>query len=135
MALCTVCHGIPAHFFGPLPPNFRSPSDRFFHYHHHTLSALHQSATNGCPMCKVLGFQLKGYPLPQEIKDKEQLTMKRAINDPEQAFGLWRGHDEISHYYFYVVPPNHRRLSYYHAKLMLAKIIKTSTSEGPPRRE
>ena len=135
MALCTVRHGIPPYFFGPLSPNFRSLSDRSFNYRHHSLSALRQSAANGCPVCKILEFQLKDYPIPQEMKDKERLTMKRALNDPEQALGLWRGREKISHNMFFVVPPDYRRLSYYHVILMLAKVIKTSTSQGSPRRE
>ena len=114
MALCTVCNGIPTHFFRPLPPNFFSRSDRFFHYRHHTLSALRRSAGKGCLMCKILESQLKEYRVSPEIKEKEHLTMKRATNHSEQAFSLWMGHYEISHYYFYVVPTNYRRLSYFH---------------------
>ena len=136
MALCTVCNGIPTYFFGPLhpaflswsnrlpanplswsdslPPNSFSRSDRFFHYRHHTLSALRLSAAKGCPMCKILECQLKDYRVSPETKEKERLIMKRAINNPEQAFGLWMGHYEISHYYFYIVPTNYRGLSYFH---------------------
>lgn len=138
MALCTICNGIPIHFFGPLPPDFSSLSDRFFHYHHHTLSALRQSAANGCPLCRILESQLKHYPLCQETKDEERLTMKRAIDDPEQAFGLWRDYDEISHNIFYHVPPDYRRLSYYHVIMtwaLFAKFFRASTSQGPRRRE
>ena len=118
MALCTVCKGIPTNFFGPLPPNFFSPSDRFFHYRHHTPSALRQSAIKGCPMCQILECQLNDDWLSQEIKDKERLTMKRAIIDPEQAFGLWMGYDDISHNFFFRVPPKYRRLSYFHVILV-----------------
>ena len=117
MALCTVCKGIPTNFFGPLPPNFFSPSDRLFHYRHHTPSALRQSAAKGCPMCKILGCQLNDHWLSQETKDKEPLTMKRAIIDPEQGFGLWIGDDDISHNCFFVVPPKYRKLSYCHTIL------------------
>ena len=112
MALCIVCKGIPINFFGPLPPNFFSPNDRLFHYRHHTPLALRQSATNGYPMCIILGCELDDHCLPQNIKDKEQLTMKRASVDPEQEFGLWMGHDDISHNCFYRVPPKYRRLNY-----------------------
>ncbi len=136
MALCTVCKGIPTNFFGPLPPNFFSPSDRLFHYRHHTPSALRQSAANGCPMCKILECQLNDHWLSQEAKDKERLTMKRAIIDPEQAFGLWLGHDDISHNCFYLVPTKYRRLIYYHmvfTKALLAKTIRASTSQSQRR--
>ena len=73
MALCTVCKGIPTNFFGPLPPNFFSPSDRIFHYRHHTPSALCQSAAKGCPMCKILVCQLNDHWLPQRLKIKNGL--------------------------------------------------------------
>ena len=91
MALRTVCKGILTNFFGPLPPNFFSPSDRLFNYHHHTPSALYQSAANGCLMCKILAYQLNDNWLPQESKDKKRLTMKRAVIDPEQGFRHWMG--------------------------------------------
>ena len=117
MALCTVCKGIPTNFFGPLPPNFYGPRDRFFHYHHHTPSALRQSAANGCPMCQILVCQLNDDWLPQECKDKERLTMKRAIIEPQQAFGLWMGTADVSHNFFHAFPPKYRRLNYCHAML------------------
>ena len=114
MALCTVCKGIPTNFFGPLPPDFFSPTDRIFHYRHHTPSALRQSATKGCPMCKILACQLHDDEVSQETKEKAALTMKRAIIDPQQAFGLFIGTDDHSHNCFYLVPPEYRRLSYDH---------------------
>ena len=119
MALCTICKGIPTHFFDPLPPDFFSPSDRLFHYRHHTPSGLRQSAAKGCPMCKILACQLKDHWLSQEIKDNQRLTMKRAIIDSVQGFSLWMGHDDVSHNCFYVAPPNYRRLSFYHVILTL----------------
>ena len=140
MALCTVCKGIPTNFFGPLTPELSSPSDRSFHYYHHTPSALRDSAANanGCPMCKILECQLNDDCLPQECKDNEPLAMKRAITDPQQAFNLWIGPDNISHNFFYVFPPKYRRLSYCPAMLTLAlltKMIRASTSQGPHRQE
>ena len=117
MALCTVCKGIPTNFFAlftPLTPNFSGISDRsLFHYEHHTPSALRQSAANGCPMCKILECQLNDHWLSRESKDKERLTMKREMFDPE-AFGLWMGDDEISHSFYYLMSPKYRRLSYCH---------------------
>ena len=106
MALRVVCKGIPASFFGPLPPKFFSPRNHSLDYHHCTPSALRQSAVNGCPMCKILSCQLNDDWLPQECKDQEQLIMKRAIIDPQQVFGLWMGADDISHNSFFFPRPN-----------------------------
>ena len=64
-------------------------------------------------MCKILECQLNDDWLPQETKDTERLTMKRAIIDPEQGFGLWMGLDDVSHNCFFVMPRSYRRLSYY----------------------
>lgn len=101
MTLCTFCKGIPTDFFT------LHQSDRHFHYRHHMPSALRQSAAKGCPMCKILSCQLEDDWLPQEDRDT---TMKRAIIDPEQGFGLWMGPDDISHNFFSIVPPTYRRL-------------------------
>ncbi len=69
-------------------------------------------------MCTILECQLNDDWLSQETKDKERLTMKRAIIDPEQGFGLWMGHDDISHNCFFRVPPKYRRLSYFNVILI-----------------
>ena len=63
-------------------------------------------------MCKILGCRLNDHWLSQATKDKERLTMKRALIDPEQGFGLWIGHDDISHNCFFIVPPNYRKFIY-----------------------
>lgn len=68
-------------------------------------------------MCKILECQLNDHWLPQETKDKERLTMKRAIIDPQQSFGLWMGGDDVSHNCFFLFPQNYRRLSYCHVIL------------------
>lgn len=63
-------------------------------------------------MCKTLAFQLHDSRLSQDAKDKERLTLKQAMIDVEQAFGLWKEDVDISHNCFFVVPPIYRRLSY-----------------------
>ena len=133
MALCIVCQGIPTNFFDPVPPHFFSPRDRVFHYHHCTPSALRQSAANGCPMCKILACRLNDHGLPQECKDREPLTMKRANIDSQQAFGLWMGVDDISHNFFFVFPPEHRRLSYCHCDVDMSIAYQDDQSKHFPR--
>lgn len=63
-------------------------------------------------MCKILSCQLKDRRLPQEVKDRQRLTMKRTVIDSEQGFGLWMEMDHVSHNTFHVVPPKYRRPSY-----------------------
>jgi hypothetical protein len=111
MALCRACKGIPTHFFDPVPDNFFSPADRHFHYRHLTPTALRQSAELGCPMCKILAYNLNDRWLEQEDQETKPLTLKRAIIDPVEGFALFMGRDDISHNHFYRVPESYRKLS------------------------
>lgn len=61
-------------------------------------------------MCKILASQLKDQWLSQENKDHERLVLKRGIIDSQQSFGLWIGADDISHNFFYHLPPSYRQL-------------------------
>lgn len=108
MALCTFCTNIPTNFFDPVPPDFWGPSDRTFHYRHHTATGVRRSAAHGCPMCKILACQLNDDWLSQQNKDCQPLTMKRDVVGPEQGFGLWIGADDISSNFF--IPPLYRKL-------------------------
>ena len=137
MTLCTTCSGIPTNFFDPVPADFFSPTDCQFRYPHLTPSWLRLSASNGCPMCKILACQLHDEHLSKKVKDRHRLTMKRAIIDPQQGFGLWMGNDDLSHNFFLQVPSNYGELTRYNfngVTLLFAHANRKSTSKSAGRR-
>ncbi|EUC36784.1 hypothetical protein COCCADRAFT_33950 [Bipolaris zeicola 26-R-13] len=62
-------------------------------------------ASWGCPFCTILMANADPSFYPEEFLYTHDMNLRRAMVDPEQAFQLFIGNADVSHTFFYRVPP------------------------------
>ena len=105
MTLCPFCEEIPDTLFGSKPEYANSVLRSSIP--HVPILWLKNSASLGCPLCKVLASGIGGGDF---LTPEEQATiptnLRLASIDAEQGLNICVGLDDINHVFYYFVPPN-----------------------------
>jgi hypothetical protein len=100
MKLCEACQSISEAFFGPqVGPKVAITVP------HWPVTTLHHSAASGCPLGKVIAAGANVSFLPPDLQASLATRLQRALLDPYQAFGVYLGIDDVSHAFYFHVPP------------------------------
>jgi hypothetical protein len=103
MSLCDACGRIDPDIFSPALDNaefMQGPAVL-----HLPVAWIRKSARAGCPLCTCLISSAQVDWLPRTILETKQVILRRATIDSQQALALFVDMDDISHTYFFRIPP------------------------------
>lgn len=68
------------------------------------LNRIGRAASIGCPLCTVLISSLEAEFLGPTVRERQGAILQRAVQDPDRAFAIYVGLDDVSHTSFSRVP-------------------------------
>jgi hypothetical protein len=103
MSLCDACRRIDPDIFSPAFDGaefMQGPAVL-----HLSVEWIRKSARAGCPLCTCLIASAQVDELPRTILETRQVILRRATIDSQQALSMFVNMDNVSHTYFFRIPP------------------------------
>lgn len=99
MSLCEACRAIDPKFFSPQFDNTE------FQVAHLPINWIRRSARDGCPLCICLITSASVDWLPEAQLETRCVILRRTTIGPHVALAMCVGLDDVSHTYFFRIPP------------------------------